>query len=65
MYFNYTNYIPIVFQLQNKITFVKATKYKIQNTLNVFKIYIVQLLVFELLQHCPPMLLTAVYIEIL
>jgi len=50
MYFNYTKYLPIVFQLQ--ITVVKATKYKIQNTLNVFKIHVFQLLVFQLLQHC-------------
>ena len=44
MYFNYTKYIPIVFQLQNTNYFCQV--HKIQNTLNVFKIH-----VFQLLQH--------------
>jgi len=44
MYFNYTKYIPIVFQLQNTNYFCQG--HKIQNTLNVFKIH-----VFQLLQH--------------
>ena len=36
MYFNYTKYIPIVFQLQNTNYFFQG--HKIQNTLNVFQI---------------------------
>jgi len=52
MYFNYIKYIPIVFQLQNTNYFCQGNK--IQNTLNVFKIHVFQLLVFQLglLQHC-------------
>src|SRR6218665_1443256 len=49
MYFNYTKYNPIVFQLQNTNYFCQD--HKIQNTLNVFKIHVFQLLVFQLLQH--------------
>jgi len=52
MYFNYTKYIPIVFQLQNTNYFCQShKKYKIQNALNVFKIHVFHLLVFQLLQH--------------
>src|SRR6218665_1549034 len=51
MYFNYTKYNPIVFQLQNTNYFCQG--HKTQNTLNVFKIHVFQLLVFQLLQHCP------------
>jgi len=29
MYFNYTQYIPIVFDYKIQLTFVKATKYKV------------------------------------
>ena len=50
MYFNYTKYNPIVFQLQNTNYFCQG--HKIQNKLNVFKIHVFQLLVFQLLQHC-------------
>src|SRR6218665_2127037 len=50
MYFNYTKYNPIVFQLQNTNYFCQG--HKIQNTLNVFKMHVFQLLVFQLLQHC-------------
>ena len=39
-----------VFQLQ--ITKYFCEGHKIQNTLNVFKIHVFQLLVFQLLQHC-------------
>jgi len=38
MYFNYTKYIPIVFQLQNTNYFYQG--HKIQNTLDVFKIHV-------------------------
>src|SRR6218665_648733 len=37
MYFNYTKYIPIVFQLQN--TSYLCQGHKKENTLNVFKIH--------------------------
>jgi len=42
MYFNYTKYIPIVFQLQN--TNYLCQCHKIQNTLNVFQLLVLQLL---------------------
>ena len=56
MYFNYTKYIPIVFQLQNTNYFCQGLN--IQNTLNVFKMHVFQLFVFQLLQHCS---VTALY----
>ena len=51
MYFNYTKYILIVFQLENTNYFCQD--HKIQNTkyLNVFKIHVFQLILFQLLQH--------------
>ena len=49
MYLITQNTIQLYFNYKIQITFVKATKYKIQNTLNVFKIHVFQLLVFQLL----------------
>jgi len=46
------NTFQLYFNYKIQITFVKATKYKIQNTLNAFKIHAFQLLIFQLLQHC-------------
>ena len=49
MNFNHIKYIQIVFQLKN--TNYLCQDHKIQNTSNVFKIHVFQLLVFQLLQH--------------
>ena len=46
------NTFQLYFNYKIQTTFVKATKYKMQNTLNVFKIHVFQLLVFQLLQYC-------------
>jgi len=48
MYFNYTKYIPIVFNYKIQITFIKATKYKV---LYMYFKYSISITCISLLQY--------------